>query len=166
MNNTDPETTTERRKVTEKQSDFYSVALFIMLIGGIFIVLNIVDYKIKPLHDEIAQLRSEIAQKPTIKVINTRDLAGHFSMSGYDTVTQLEYMDILKILLEKSNIVAVNEDALLFKSQSNNMKINDIADLRAHLQQLNIENPRIVNEEQYKQREQQQRELLERLTGQ
>lgn len=166
MNSTEPLTATESSKVSQKTFNFYSIALLIMLSAGILIFVNIVDYKIKPLLDEIAQLKNDIAQKPTLKVINTRDLATHFSMVGYDTRTQLEYMDILKILLDKGRIIAVNEDALLFKSPSNELKINHIDALRSHLEQLGIENPRVMNEEQYKQREQQQKELLDRLTGQ
>ncbi|SUJ10228.1 hypothetical protein [Shewanella morhuae] len=166
MDNIEALAATESSQVSKRIFNFYNIKLFIMLLAGVLIVLNIVDYKIKPLLDEIAQLKNEIAQTPTLKVINTRDLATHFSMVGYDTRTQLEYMDILKILLDKSRIIAVNEDALLFKSPSNELKINHIDALRAHLKQLGIENPRVINEELYIQREQQQKELLDRLTGQ
>lgn len=62
-------------------------------------------------------------------------------------------MDILKILLERSHILAVNASAVQFDIESYNLRINSIDQLRSQLEKLGNREPRKANEEEYLRRE-------------
>ncbi|MCL1106345.1 hypothetical protein [Shewanella algicola] len=164
------ETETVKVKVKVKSESAFTwqkaITFVMFLLTTLVIVDIVIDYKMQPLLDEIASLKQSNVNKPDVRVINTRAMAEHFAQAGYDTRTELEYIDILKILLDKSNIIGIKEDSLQFKGTKYELKLNDIETLRQSLADLGIENPRINNEAEYAERENLQREVFRKLTGQ
>ncbi|AYV11422.1 hypothetical protein ACNPKZ_17450 [Shewanella algae] len=146
-----------------KMSKFYYFFVFILAVLSVVLIRNtLVDWIKKQVQEEWAAAE---ANSPTIKVIDQKALAVYFQTQGYDIPTQLEYMDILKILLERSHILAVNASAVQFDIESYNLRINSIDQLRLQLEKLGIENPRKANEEEYLRREATQKEIVSRLFG-
>ncbi|WP_345860465.1 hypothetical protein [Shewanella algae] len=146
-----------------KMSKFYYFFVFILAVLSVVLIRNtLVDWIKKQVQEEWAAAE---ANSPTIKVIDQKALAVYFQTQGYDIPTQLEYMDILKILLERSHILAVNASAVQFDIESYKLRINSIDQLRLQLEKLGIENPRKANEEEYLRREATQKEIVSRLFG-
>ena len=142
------------------------VTMGMMILTTAVIVNSMIDYKTQPLHDEIANLKVANANKPEVRVISTKAMAEYFIREDYDTKTELEYIDILKILLDQSNIIGISDTSLQFKSTKYELKLNDIETLRKSLAELGIENPRITNEAEYEKRENLQKEIFSQLTQQ
>jgi hypothetical protein len=149
----------DRGTIWQKVATITMCILTTILVGN-----SAIDYKMQPLLNKIEQLQNSNANKPDVRVIDTKEMVKHFSNAGYDTRTELEYIDILKILLNKSNIIAINENALQFKGSKYALKLNDIETLRNSLTELGIENPRVKNEAKYEEREKLQQTILNRLT--
>lgn len=139
-----------------------SIALVILT--TLVVVNSVIDYKMQSVLNEIAEIKEADNSKASVRVIDTKTMAEYFTLHNYDTRTQLEYIDILKILLDKSNIIAINDSTMQFKSAKYKLKLNDIETLRETLARLGIENPAIKNAEEYEERENLQKELFHRLT--
>lgn len=152
-------------KNMENRPLWQTIATIMLCILTVVVIVNsVIDYKMQPLLNTISQLQQANANKPEVRTINTKVMAEHFALAGYDTPTQLEYIDILKILLDKSNIIAINDEALQFKDSKYALKLNSIETLRQSLNELGIENPRVKNQAQYEERERLQKSILEQLT--
>ncbi|WP_220756935.1 hypothetical protein [Shewanella colwelliana] len=152
---------TEQVKRERELSKSYYVVIFILGLLSVGLICNtLVDWKLKQINEELATAK---ANSPMIKIIDQKALAGYFQSQEYDIPTQLEYMDILKVLLDKSRIIAVNASAVQFDTDNYNLRINSIEELRLQLQKLGIDNPRNTKEAEYLERAAKQKELTRRL---
>jgi hypothetical protein len=151
--------------IESKNAKWHKAAFFTLYIISTLLIVDLaIEYKTIQLKGEIAELTKSINSISQVRVINPEYLIEHFSTSGYDTKTELEYIDILKTLLEANNIIALKDNSIQFRNDKYNLKLYDIEVLRTHLAELGIENPRIKNEKLYEEREKIQKDLLDKIT--
>lgn len=130
----------------------------------ITVIVNIsIDYRLGPLESKIQQLEKRAINGQRIKVLDTKEMATFFTKNGYDTLTEMEYMDILKILLKESNIIAVKPETLQIDTEGSDIVFHPIETLRERLEVMGLENPRVTNKSRYENREKIYNELMEQL---
>ncbi len=133
------------------------VVLFVFSV--ILISSAVSRYENRELHAEVMKLKKN---KLSVQVINESEILNLFSEQKYDLKTQYEYLDILKILLNKSNIVLLQPEAVKFDNTAE-LQVYSVEVLRQRLNELGIENPRITNAEEYTIREEQQNMIINKL---
>lgn len=148
-------------KSTSNTDKAFSVVKGILLLITVALIARMhIEYKISPLKAEIEHLKQNTIK---VKVFNEDAVLGLFANEGYDMQTQFEYLDILKILLKRNNILVVKSESVKFNIHIAELNVHSIDVLRSSLVELGIDNPRIGNEQAYAEREQTQRDLINQL---
>ena len=139
----------------------------ILLLATIVVVNIMMPFLVgeSTLEKQMNKLGNQIQNTPRVMLIDTNDVANYFQLHGYDTETQMEYIDIFSLLLKHNNILVLESSVANFNADWAHISLRSIEELRTALEQLKIDNPRSINPKVYSDAAQQQEKLLSSLFG-
>lgn len=144
-----PTSTTETPATPEKAksgvfatiTQYVPYGLLLLAIGSVYIE----NIKLKD-HVELLQMQydaiaHQVDASPTVKVVDDMDVVDFFTTEGYDQKTQLEYVELIKKILDANHIVVVNKNSVNFAPTFPKLNLPPITALRGMAKQLKIANP-------------------------